>query len=365
MRIKFYDFKYQHDLVREEVLKDFKDFYDSNWFVMGERLKRFEAEFSEYINVSHAVGVANGLDALFLSLEAVGIGPGDEVIVPAHTYIATWLAVTRTGATIVPIDACSKTWNINADLIEQSITPKTRAIIPVHLYGMPCDMPKIKELASKHGLYVIEDNAQAQGAIIAGKKTGSWGTLNATSLYPGKNLGALGDAGIITTDNSLLAQKVKTLRNYGSNEKYLNELKGYNSRLDEYQAGLLSIKLGVLDSLNAARKLNYKRYKHNLSSTDVIFQESTHESESVYHQIIIRAKDRDGLQNFLSEHGVQTLIHYPIPVYKQQAYKEFNWMEYEVSNSLAQEILSLPNYPGLSVNHIDEVCSLIQLFHKK
>ena len=247
MNIPFLDFEGLHSPIREELIYAFKDVLDSNWFVMGKQLEQFEREYAEWNDVKHCVGVSNGLDALTLALKALEIGPGDEVIVPSNTYIATALAVSNVGATPIFVEPRIETANINPDLVESAISKRTKAIMPVHLYGQSCEMEAIMNIANKFGLFVVEDNAQAHGATYNGKKTGSWGHINATSFYPGKNLGALGDGGAITTDSNELAHKVRVLRNYGSQEKYKNEVLGYNNRLDELQAAFLRVKLRKLD----------------------------------------------------------------------------------------------------------------------
>lgn len=349
MKVPFLNFEGLHGPIREELLDAFKEVLDSNWFIMGNQLELFEKEYANWNNVRHCIGVSNGLDALILSLRALEIGPGDEVIVPSNTYIATALAVSHVGAMPVFVEPRIETANINPDLIEASVTNRTKAIIPVHLYGQACEMEAIMDIAYKHNLFVIEDNAQAHGATYNGKKTGSWGHINATSFYPGKNLGALGDGGAITTDDDELAHKVRVLRNYGSQEKYKNEVLGYNNRLDELQAAFLRVKLRKLDEWTEERNRIAEAYINELKNVSGIELLSIADgATSSYHLFVIKAKDRMGLQSKLSEEGVGTLIHYPIPPHLQSCYVElhFNEGDFPISEQLAAQCLSLPLYIG-------------------
>ena len=363
MNIPFLDFEGLHGPIREELLDAFKEVLDSNWFIMGNQLDQFEKEYAEWNNVSHCIGVSNGLDALILSLRALDIGLGDEVIVPSNTYIATALAVSHVGAIPVFVEPRMETANINPELIEASITKRTKAIMPVHLYGQACEMEAIMDKANKHNLFVIEDNAQAHGATYNGKKTGSWGHINATSFYPGKNLGALGDGGAITTDDDELAHKVRVLRNYGSQEKYKNEVLGYNNRLDELQAAFLRVKLRKLDEWTEERNRIAEAYINGLKDVSGIEIFSLADgATSAYHLFAIKAKDRKGLQSKLSEAGIGTLIHYPIPPHLQECYKqlEFKTGDYPVSEGLAHTILSVPLYISLTHNEISHVIDSIK-----
>ena len=326
MKIPFLSFDGLHNPIKDDLKQAFSEVLDSNWFVMGSQLDAFEKEYAEWNEVNHCIGVSNGLDAIILSLRALEIGPGDEVIVPSNTYIATALAVTNVGATPVFVEPRYETANINPDLIETAITSKTKAIIPVHLYGQACEMKAIMDIAERHGLYVIEDNAQAHGASYNGKKTGSWGHINATSFYPGKNLGALGDGGAVTTDSDELAHKVRVLRNYGSQEKYKNEVLGYNNRLDELQAAFLRVKLRKLDEWTEERNRIAEAYIQGLK--DVLGIELfnlANGATSAFHLFVIKTKDRVGLQAQLNKEGIGTLIHYPIPPHLQECYKDLGY----------------------------------------
>ncbi|HVD97451.1 MAG TPA: DegT/DnrJ/EryC1/StrS family aminotransferase [Cytophagaceae bacterium] len=363
--IPFYSFQHQHEQIRHEALKAMEETYDSNWYILGERLKKFEQEFSNYTGVAHTLGVGNGLEAIRIALRALDIKEGDEVIVPANTYIATVLAVTELGASPVLVEPDLSTYNIDTDRIEEKITKKTKAIIPVHLYGLPCEMDVIQYLATKHSLAIIEDNAQAVGAVYKNKKTGSFGTINATSFYPTKTLGALGDGGAITTQDEALAKKVALLRNYGSEKKYYNEIEGYNSRLDEMQAAVLSVKLNYLDQWNNERIRQADYYTQAFSEMENI-QPPVYEKEQkhVFHLYVIRSSRRDELMQHLEKNGIQTAIHYPVPAYRQNAYKYLNLQakDFPITEKIAAECLSLPLYPGLSRAEQDQVIEAIKIF---
>lgn len=364
MKVPFLDFEGLHGPIREELTEAFKEVLDSNWFIMGGQLDQFEKEYAEWNNVRHCVGLSNGLDALILSLMALEIGPGDEVIVPSNTYIATALAVSHVGATPVFVEPRIETANMNPELIEASITERTKAIMPVHLYGQACEMEAIMSIANKYSLFVIEDNAQAHGATYNGKITGSWGHINATSFYPGKNLGALGDGGAITTDSDDLAHKVRVLRNYGSQEKYKNEVFGFNNRLDEIQAAFLRVKLKKLDEWTEERNRIAAKYIESLKDVSGIELFNLAEgATSAYHLFVVKSKDRKVLQSKLTEAGVGSLIHYPIPPHLQECYKqlEFKTGDYPVSEGLAHTILSVPLYVGLTDNEISHVIDSIKM----
>jgi dTDP-4-amino-4,6-dideoxygalactose transaminase len=345
-----------------ELKQEFDDAYhrvmDSGWFLLGQELEGFEAEFAQLCGVKHCIGVANGLDALHLCLRAYGIGPGDEVIVPAHTFIATWLAVSYVGATPVPVEPDPRTYNINADLIAAAITPKTRAIIPVHLYGQPADMDPIMQLAAQKGLVVIEDNAQAQGALYKGKPTGSLGHAAGTSFYPGKNLGAFDDAGAVTTNDAELAGKLRALRNYGAAKKYHHDYQGLNSRLGELQAAFLRIKLRKLAAWNTKRKELAALYRNRLSGLSFTLPFVPDWADPVWHLFVIRHPQRDRLQAHLSQQGIGTLVHYPIPPHLAAAYKELGWKpgQLPVSEEVSRTVLSLPMGPHLSPEQLNVVC---------
>jgi dTDP-4-amino-4,6-dideoxygalactose transaminase len=363
--IPFLSFQPQHEPARAEIMAALERVYDSYWYVLGEEVSRFEQAYSGFNGVSHTVGVANGLDALVLALRVLEIGPGAEVIVPSNTYIATWLAITQVGATPVPVEPDPATSNLNPSLIEAALTPRTRAIMPVHLYGQACRMTEIMALARTHGLQVVEDNAQAQGAAFDGRLAGSFGALNGTSFYPGKNLGALGDAGAVTTDDADLAQKVRVLRNYGSQQKYYNEVVGYNSRLDELQAAVLAVKLKYLPGWTSQRQQVAAWYGQHLAGIDglrlpAVAAGATH----VYHLYVVHTSRRDALQQHLTSEGIGTMIHYPVPPHRQQAYAYLNMAAgaFPIAEELAATCLSLPIWPGMSESHVQRVASSIRGF---
>ncbi|HSZ73107.1 MAG TPA: DegT/DnrJ/EryC1/StrS family aminotransferase [Cytophagaceae bacterium] len=357
---------YQHEQVKDEIQKALLDVFHSEWYVLGERVERFENEYARYIGVKHCIGVGNGLDALKISLRSLEIGIGDEVIVPANTYIATVLAISEVGATPVLIEPDAKTCNIDLIKIEKKITAKTKAIIPVHLYGLPCEMEALMEIAQRHRLYVIEDNAQAAGAECKGKKTGSFGHLNAHSFYPTKNLGCFGDGGAITTDDDELAVKVRMLRNYGSKVKYHNEVLGYNSRLDEIQAAVLSVKLKYLDRWNQERKQIaawYKEYLQDRKDITLPVYADAKDKTHTYHLYVVQTPNRDELSTYLKANGIGSLIHYPIPPYRQKAYvHSFEQQHYPLTDKLSSQILSLPMSPGMDREQVKQVANLIHSF---
>ncbi len=364
MEVPYLSFDF-HMALEAKIQEAFNDFLRSQWYVLGEGVKIFEKELSAFHTMPHAVGVASGLDALIIALKVLDIGHGDEVIVPSNTYIATWLAVTQVGAVIVPVEPDLHTYNIDPQNIEQAISEKTKAIIPVHLYGLSCDMKAIMDVANKNGLFVIEDNAQAIGALHHGQRTGTYGHINAFSFYPGKNLGALGDAGAIVTTNLEWADRAKSLRNYGSAVKYYNEEIGMNSRLDELQARLLSVKLPHIDQWNQERKAIADRYLAGLSGlSDIILPAEGMPGNHVFHIFSIRSAKRDALQAFLKETGIHTMIHYPVPPHLQKAYRhlEFRKGDFPLAEEIAGTQLSLPIYPGLSSEKVDYVMDKIREF---
>lgn len=354
--IPFLDLHAPYAELREELDDAYHRVMESGWYILGGEVEAFEAEFAAYCGVSHCIGVGNGLDALHLILRAMDIGSGDEVIVPSNTYIATWLAVTYAGATPVPVEP-DKTSNINPRLIEAAITPRTRAILAVHLYGNPAEMSQIVEIASRHGLKVIEDAAQAHGARYQGRATGSLGDAAGFSFYPGKNLGAFGDGGAVTTNDSSLAQKIRSLRNYGSQIKYLNEVKGVNSRLDELQAALLRVKLRYLDGWNSRRSAIASRYTCDLENEGILLPCCTSDSLSAWHLYVIRSPERDCLAAKLREKGIGTLIHYPIPPHLQAAYSELRYGQgsFPLAEQIANEVLSIPIGPHLADDVIEYI----------
>lgn len=335
---------------------------ESGWYILGPEVEAFEAEWAAYCMADHAVGLANGLDALTLSLRALDIGLGDEVIVPSNTYIATWLAVSSVGATPVPVEPDPATYNIDPARIEAAISPQTRALLPVHLYGQPADLDPILDLARRHGLRVIEDAAQAHGARYKGRRIGSHGDIVCWSFYPGKNLGALGDAGAITTNDAKLAERVALLRNYGSRQKYVNEVAGANSRLDPIQAAVLRVKLQTLDAWTDRRRAIAAAYSQDLSGAELILPHVPDWAEPAWHLYVVRAVERSALQQRLTKAGIQTLIHYPIPPHEQAAYDNLRIAldTLPISSQLAKEVLSLPMGPHLSVVDAGNVAEAAQ-----
>jgi dTDP-4-amino-4,6-dideoxygalactose transaminase len=322
---------------------------DSGWYILGPEVEAFEREYAEYCQADHCVGLADGLDALHLGLKAMGVGPGDEVIVPSNTYIATWLAVSQCGAVPVPVEPDERTYNINPILIEQAITPRTKVILPVHLYGQPADMDSILAIAKKHGLFVLEDGAQAHGAEYKDRKIGAHGDIVTWSFYPGKNLGAVGDGGAITTDNAELADKIRVLRNYGSRVKYVNEVRGVNSRLDPIHAAALRVKLKYLDEWNARRAALAVQYLQGLQVTDLVLPFVPEWAKPAWHLFVVRSKNRESLQKHLEHNGIGSLIHYPIPPHRQQAYQDAGYSvgAFPLAEAMADEVLSLPMGPQL------------------
>jgi dTDP-4-amino-4,6-dideoxygalactose transaminase len=348
------------------MIEAFSAFYDSKQYILGESVASFEAQYSAFNQTKYTVGVSNGLDALHLALRALGIGKGDEVIIPSNTFIATALAVSYVGANPVFVEPDIRTYNLDPGLIEAAITSRTKAIMPVHLYGQPCNMDAIMAIAARHNLFVVEDNAQAQGATWKTKLTGSFGNINGTSFYPGKNLGALGDAGALTTDDGELRKKAIALRNYGSTEKYKNEVVGFNMRLDECQAKFLSVKLPHLNDWNSQRRQIADWYFEKLAGVEqVILPYSEPDAYHVYHLFVIRTAQRDELQQFLSKNEVQTLIHYPIPPHLQEAYEHLNYKagDFPIAEEIANTCLSLPVWPGMQENDVHWVSEKIKKFY--
>lgn len=355
--IPFLDLKAPHVELREEIDEAVARVIDSGWYILGPEVEAFETEFAAYVEAKHGIGLANGLDALHLALRAMGVGAGDEVIVPSNTYIATWLAVSQCGATPVPVEPVEATYNLDPSRIEAAITARTKVILPVHLYGQPADLDPILAIARKHGLRVLEDAAQAQGARYKGRRIGAHGDAVAWSFYPGKNLGALGDAGAVTTDDPALADRIRVLRNYGSRVKYVNEVQGYNSRLDPIQAAVLRVKLRHLDAWNARRAAVAKVYLDGLSDTGLMLPHVPDFAEPAWHVFVIRHPQRGALQKRLGEAGIGTLIHYPIPPHKQSAYTAagFSADAFPIASRIADEVLSLPMGPHLQQSESSEV----------
>ncbi|MFN4312835.1 MAG: DegT/DnrJ/EryC1/StrS family aminotransferase [Chitinophagaceae bacterium] len=367
MKIPFLSFEYTNNIIREEMAQAFRDVFESKWYIMGNCLTRFEQEYSLFNQVKHCVGVSNGLDALYLSLRALDVKAGDEVLIPSNTYIATAIAVSNAGAKPVMVEPRMDTYNIDPAEIEKAITPRTRAIMPVHLYGQCCEMGAIMDIAKKHSLHVVEDNAQAHGATYKNQLTGSFGDANATSFYPGKNLGALGDAGAVTTQDEKLAKRILMLRNYGSEKKYYNQEIGFNMRLDELQAAFLSVKLKYLMEWTADRQRIAARYTKELEGVgDLVLPAVAADCSHVYHLYVVRTEQRDRLQQHLTENEIGTMIHYPVPMHLQQAY---HWLGYTkgsfpIAERIADTCLSLPIWPGLSDAEIDRIVESIRNFYK-
>ena len=362
MQIPFLDLGRLHQPIRGQIEAAFHRVIASGSFVMGPELEAFEAEFASYCDVRHCIGVGNGLEALYLTLKAYDIGAGDEVIVPSNTFIATWLAVTHCGAKPKPVEPDVKTYNLDPSLIEASITSRTRAIIPVHLYGQPADMDAINKIAAKYRLVVIEDAAQAQGARYNGRKVGSLGDAAATSFYPGKNLGALGDGGAVLTNDDEIAAKVIRLRNYGSTVKYQHEYLGHNSRLDELQAAFLRVKLSALETWNDRRREIASRYICSLDGGGFNLPFVPDHSNPVWHLFVIRHPRRDALKKYLIQEGVNTVIHYPIPPHRQSCYSDYAGQILPIAEMLARDVLSLPMSPNLQEDQIEHVCAALRGF---
>lgn len=362
VRVPFLDLKAPYLELQEELDAAYFRVMQSGRYILGKEVSAFEEEFAAYCEAEHCVGVGNGLEALHLILRAYDIGKGDEVIVPANTYIATWLAVSYAGAKPVPVEPDERTYNIDPELIEDALTSRTRAIIPVHLYGQPADMDPIREIADRHGLKVIEDAAQAHGARYKGRRVGSLGDAAGFSFYPGKNLGAMGDGGAVVTDDEDLADKVRVLRNYGSRVKYHNEVKGFNSRLDELQAALLRVKLTKLHEWNQRRQAVADWYWEALNHVaELTLPYVPKWAEPVWHLFVVRYPQRDLLQQYLARTGVGTLIHYPVPPHLSDAYADEMWDlgDFPVTETMSREILSLPIGPHLDAERVSLIAEMI------
>jgi dTDP-4-amino-4,6-dideoxygalactose transaminase len=359
-RIPFLDLRSAHAELAQEIEGALHRVAASGWYILGPELDAFESEFARYLGVAHCVGVANGLDALYLSLRAMGLGPGDEVIVPSNTYIATWLAATRTGATVVPVEPEERTFNLDPARVERAITARTRVILPVHLYGQPADMEPLNRVARTHRLRVLEDAAQAHGADRRGRRAGGLGDIAAWSFYPTKNLGALGDGGAVTTNDPELAQRVRLLRNYGSRRKYVNEVAGENSRLDEMQAAVLRVKLRYLDEWNRRRRAAAQRYQQLLGeAVDTPFVPAG--ADPVWHLYVIRVASRDALMGDLAGAGIDALIHYPIPPHLQAAYAHLGYAPgaFPIAEAMARDVLSLPLSPHIAAEEQERVARVV------
>lgn len=364
MEIPFSTFTHMHQQIKPQMMDAFQRCYNKGWFIQGEEYYLFEREFAAFCDVKHSIGVGNGLDAIFLTLRAMGIGAGDEVIVPSHTFIATALAVIYAGAAPVFCEVDEESFNINPKNIEEKISEKTKAIIAVHLYGQTADMDRINAIAEEYNLYVIEDSAQAHGALYKGKKAGSLGDAAAFSFYPGKNLGALGDAGAVTTNNKEIAQRIHTLGCYGSTQKYVHELKGVNSRLDELQSAFLRIKLEYLKEWTEERQRIAEKYSKGITNPNIKLPVISPHCEHVWHLFVIRCKSRKELQSYLSDKGIGTTIHYPIPMHLQTAFKELGYKkgDFPIAEALSNTVLSLPLYIGMKDEEIRYVVNALNEF---
>ena len=366
MQIPFVDLSRAEEKIDPELKDAIQSVVKSGWYLLGNKLKEFEGILAKYLGTYYAVGTANGLDALTIALQCLDIGKGDEVIVPSNTYIASWLAVTRVGATVVPVEPDPLSCLIEANTIENKITDNTKAIMPVHLYGNPCKMTGIMQLADLKSLFVVEDNAQSIGSKWRGQLTGSFGHINGNSFYPTKNLGAMGDAGAISSSSEVLVEKAKALRNYGSHKKYVNDYLGLNSRLDEIHAAVLSVKLPLLDEWNHERNEIAKKYSEALKGVgDILLPHQSEDAYQVWHIYQIRTKYRNSLQKHLLDTGIHTLIHYPIPPHLQKAYRYLGYEKghFPIAEQMAQTSLSLPIYPGLTNEEMDYIIEqIIQFF---
>jgi dTDP-4-amino-4,6-dideoxygalactose transaminase len=359
IKVPFQDFRAAYEELKAELDAAYHRFMESGWYVLGKEVSLFEEEYAAYCEAKHCVGVGNGLEALHLGLRAVDCGPGDEVIVASNTYIATWLAVTQVGATVVPVEPDEKTYNLNPELIEQAITPRTKVILATNLYGQPCDYEAIRAVADRRGLIFATDNAQSQGARYKGRRVGGQAHVECHSFYPSKNLGAFGEAGAVTTNDPEVADRIRVLRNYGSRVRYHNEVVGYNSRLDELQAALLRVKLRKLDEWNSGRKQIAALYTSELATLDaqVILPSVPAWADPVWHLFVIRSAGRDALQKHLGNQGIQTIIHYPIPPHLSGAYQDLGLSagSFPIAERMASEVLSLPISPHHTREQIEYV----------
>jgi dTDP-4-amino-4,6-dideoxygalactose transaminase len=362
--VHFFDLKQQRREICSELDKAIRGVLDRGSFILGEEVRAFEKEFAGYLGVSHVVGVASGTDALEIALRSLEINPGDEVITVAHTAVADVAAIEMAGARPVLVDIHPARYTLNSERLASAITSRTRAIIPVHLYGCPADLKPILGIASDHGLWVIEDCAQAHGALYHGKRVGSWGDLAAFSFYPTKNLGAYGDGGAIATNNPVLGERVRLLREYGWRDRYVSHLKGFNSRLDELQAAVLRVKLRYLDVWNKRRRCLADLYTDLLADQCIQLPYQPEDCVHVFHQFVIRHRQRDQLRAFLKNHDIETLVHYPLPVHLQPAYTNLGYKEGDlpVSEAAAREVLSLPLYPELTEEDVARVCRTVMEF---
>ena len=361
--MKFFDLTAANEELGDALHSAYRRVMESGWVILGPELEFFESEFAAYCETSHCIGVGNGLDALALALRAKGVGPGDEVIVPSHTFIATWLAVSMVGARPIPVEVDDTTFTMDVRAADAAVTAKTAAIIPVSLYGHPVDMDPILAVAERNGLFVLEDAAQAHGARHRGRRTGSLAHATAFSFYPTKNLGALGDGGAVVTSDAVLADRLRVLRNYGSREKYIHIEAGVNSRLDELQAAFLRTRLAVLDRWNEKRRTLADSYRNGLSGmVDLVAPSVSPGAEHVYHLYVIRIRDRDRTVGSLRAQGISTLIHYPVPCHLQEAFSGLGFKRgmFPVAERLAEEVVSLPMWPQMPVNAPETVATAIR-----
>jgi len=366
IKIPFFELRRQYASIKPEMDKAISKVLESGQFIMGEELKSFETEFAKYVGAKHAIGVGSGTDALFISLLAMGMGSGDEVITAANTFVATAYTISHTGAKPVLVDIDESTFNMDPAKLEKAITKRTKAILPVHLFGLPADMNPIMEIAEKHGLTVLDDAAQACGATYKGRKVGSIADVGAFSFYPTKPLGAYGDGGMITTDDDGISKRVELLRNYGQTEKYHHLVKGFNSRLDEMQAAILRVKMKHLEQWGSSRRKNAALYNKLLNGSGVITPVEPAGCKHVYYLYVVRSKNRDGLQKYLASNGIGTMVHYPIPIHMQPAYNEMGWRkgDFPAVERSAFEILSLPMYPELKKEEIEEIAACVKDFKR-
>lgn len=361
MTVPFLDLKASYTSLQPEIDAAVGRVLGSGWYIGGPEVEAFEREFASYVGASHCIAVSNGLEALQLALLAAGVQPGDEVIVPTHTFVATWLAVTQCGAVPVPVEVCADTYQLDPARLAAAITPRCKAIVPVHLYGIPADLEPMLALAEKHGIAIVEDAAQAHGTLYRGRRIGAHGVAASWSFYPGKNLGAFGDAGAITTDDAELAAQLRKLRNYGSSVRYVHDERGFNSRLDPIQAAILRVKLAHLDSWNARRREIAARYLRELAGSGLVLPTVTADSESSWHLFPVRHPQRDALREALTAAGVETLIHYPIPPHLQRAYADLGYTRgaFPIAEQTADTVLSLPIGPAMTDAQVTTVIDVL------
>jgi dTDP-4-amino-4,6-dideoxygalactose transaminase len=363
-RVQFLDLRATYREIRDEIDAAVASVLDSGSYILGQEVEAFEREFAQYLGVKHCIGVSTGLDALYLALRALNVAPGDEVLVPGNTFIATWLAVSQAGAVPVPVEPDIESYNLDPSRIESAITARTKGIVAVHLYGMAAEMDPIREIAGRHGLWVIEDAAQAHGSRYKGACVGGLSDAGCWSFYPGKNLGAFGDGGAITTNRDDVAEQARVLRNYGSKIKYFNEVKGMNCRLDALQAAMLRVKLRHLDEWNDRRRAVAKYYASQLAETDLVLPATPSWIDAVYHLYVVRSERREALQDHLRERGIGTLIHYPVPPHLQNAYRDLGMEEGDlpITERIHREVLSLPMGPHLSLLEAEAVVDAVRAF---